>query len=409
MSDKKVFNSKAEKKYKRAKRSLMILHPFFGPLIVRLKPIQKVEVGTAGVDGESLFYNPEWFNTLSDQEAVCLLAHEVMHCALGHHTRRGKKDNKLWNIACDHAINILLDAHGNILPPNPVMDKKYDGWPSEKIYADIYEDQPQNPGGGAGNGMSGSGTGNSPGSNPGNGQPDPNAPGQWGQILDAPKGSEKESASDWEAATIGAVKIAQMQKSKGTNPGFADRLADMFGLYHKVSWKEVLKNFVQTSIGVDDFTWKRPGRRGLSEDLYLPHREGVKLDGVWVAIDTSGSIDDKTLQMFKTEIEGIMEMFPNSEVGLMFCDARLHNISMQSAPLDFKPKGGGGTDFRPVFNYFEEQYINPKCVIYLTDLYGSFPEEPPFYPTLWVVKDGPSKPEDHVPFGITIVLEEDDD
>ena len=55
----------------------------------------------------------------------------------------------------------------------------------------------------------------------------------------------------------------------------------------------------------------------------------------------------------------------------------------QDLPIVLCPKGGGGTDFRQVFQWVEQQGISPECLIYLTDLECSrFPEEP-FYPVLW--------------------------
>ena len=45
--------------------------------------------------------------------------------------------------------------------------------------------------------------------------------------------------------------------------------------------------------------------------------------------------------------------------------------------------GGGGTDFRPVFQMIEDEGIVPEIVIFLTDCYGNFPDDEPPYPTIW--------------------------
>lgn len=91
--------------------ALFLDHPFFGTLLFRLKPIETTSVATMATDGVSLFYNPKFAKGLAPEELIGVLAHEVMHPALHHDTRRGDRDQKLWNQACDYAINpLLLDA-----------------------------------------------------------------------------------------------------------------------------------------------------------------------------------------------------------------------------------------------------------------------------------------------------------
>ena len=98
-------------------RTILLLdHPFFGTLLFRLGAKPSRMVATMATDGISLFYNPEFVETLNAAELIGVLAHEVMHPALQHHTRRGDRSQARWNMACDYAINpMLLDA-GLTLP-----------------------------------------------------------------------------------------------------------------------------------------------------------------------------------------------------------------------------------------------------------------------------------------------------
>ena len=76
----------------------------------------------------------------------------------------------------------------------------------------------------------------------------------------------------------------------------------------------------------------------------------------------------------------------------------------EDLPVKLDPKGGGGTDFRPVFNEVEDRGIDPACVVYLTDGWGVYPEEEPPYPVLWVLTQEPSNPNYHPPFGEVVTL-----
>jgi ABC-type multidrug transport system fused ATPase/permease subunit len=100
----------------KARTSLILDHPFFGSLLFRLKGRECRSVQTMATDGVSLFYNPDFVATLNAATLAGTLAHEVMHPALHHHVRRSGRDPRLWNQACDFAINPLLVDAGLSLP-----------------------------------------------------------------------------------------------------------------------------------------------------------------------------------------------------------------------------------------------------------------------------------------------------
>ena len=100
----------------KARTALLLDHPFFGTLLFRLGARVRSSIATMATDGVSLYFNPEFVETLSSAELIGTLCHEVMHPALQHHTRRAARNPKRWNMACDYAINpMLLDA-GLTLP-----------------------------------------------------------------------------------------------------------------------------------------------------------------------------------------------------------------------------------------------------------------------------------------------------
>ena len=80
-------------------------------------------------------YNAAFLASLTTAEQVGVLAHEVLHPALLHPYRRGSRDLRAWNEACDFAINAQLVAAGFTLPANVLLDPQFDGLSAEQIYA----------------------------------------------------------------------------------------------------------------------------------------------------------------------------------------------------------------------------------------------------------------------------------
>ena len=86
-------------------------------------------------DGSRIVYNPAFVDQLKPAELEGTLAHEVMHCALGHQCRRGNRDPGLWNEAADFAINPILIANGFTLPAGALIDPAFANLSAEEIYA----------------------------------------------------------------------------------------------------------------------------------------------------------------------------------------------------------------------------------------------------------------------------------
>jgi len=116
-------------------------------------------------------------------------------------------------------------------------------------------------------------------------------------------------------------------------------------------------------------------------------------------VDSSGSIDDEALAQFLGEVRGVKRAYQFIDIVLYFLDAELTGPYPIDDSLDLPvPIGGGGTDFRPFFDEVAEQAgpFDQALIMYLTDGYGTFPEEAPELETLWVVSEGGA---DDFPFG----------
>ena len=168
-----------------------------------------------------------------------------------------------------------------------------------------------------------------------------------------------------------------------------------------VDWREVLRRFIQTTAR-NDYRWFPPNRRYVAMGLYLPSLRSEELGPVVIVVDTSGSIDEALVAQFSAEISAILEDCRPEAVHVLYCDtavAGVETLSPDDLPLELKPEGGGGTDFRPPFEWVEQQDIAPACLIYLTDLCSSRFPDPPDYPVLWAATT-----ERMAPFGETLRL-----
>jgi predicted metal-dependent peptidase len=121
-----------------------------------------------------------------------------------------------------------------------------------------------------------------------------------------------------------------------------------------------------------------------------------------ISIDTSGSVNESLLSTFLGEINSIMQSYPNYEIDLLTADAKVqsHRVFLPGEVLEYEVSGGGGTDFRPVFEYIDQQMNYPTLLLYFTDGMGTFPEMEPAYDVMWIMPE-----EVEVPFGEVMVLE----
>jgi hypothetical protein len=130
--------SPIERKLTRARTQLLLNQPFFGTLCLRLKLVPG-ELPTMATDGRRIVYDPAFVDELTPTELEAVLAHEVLHCALGHHCRRGVRDPRLWNEAADLAVNPILMGNGFTLPAGALLDPAFDDLSAEEIYARLSE------------------------------------------------------------------------------------------------------------------------------------------------------------------------------------------------------------------------------------------------------------------------------
>jgi len=369
---------------------------------------------TTATDARKFYYNPEYIEALSLDATQFMLAHEALHCALSHFARRQHRVKHRWDLACDLAINPLLMDDGLTPPFDGLMVPEYKGMTAEEIYPLLEEDdqretvdthaydkesehQDQDAGmreerlssseqQGRRQTQDSSDSGSQPRQDaPASATPPPLTP------------NERETLNiQWQQRLAGA---AQQAMQAGKLGGALARMVDHL-LQPQLPWRMLLARHL-SGLARDDFSYMRPSRR--EGDFILPSLRSHQINLV-VALDTSGSIKQEEIDGFLAEIDAIKGQI-RARITFLPCDAALS----KGAPWIFEPweefkypesvPGGGGTSFRPVFEWLETQDMEPQTLVYFTDAEGEFPEREPNYPVIWLVK-GKSE----VPWGQRVQL-----
>jgi predicted metal-dependent peptidase len=387
-----------------AARAVLVLdHPFFGALSLRMNIEEEVKrrTRTMATDGRSIFYHKDYVQGCTDQELVGLFAHEVMHPAMQHHTRRGNRDPELWNEAADYAINPILAEAGFVLPGAPLENPKYRGMTAEQIYEVLKsachdgesEQAPEDEGsrnqGGNNTKDGGNGTGDDPRDDHSDAAERP------GAVFDAPDPAQQEA--EWQVALKQATQAAQMM---GQLPG-GIALAVEEVMRPRVDWKGILRRFVQQS-ATADYSWRMPNRRYIAGGLYLPELRSDAMPTIVVVVDSSASTQ-VVLPTFKAELQSIVDECQPEATIVIMADAKVQRIDRfeRGEAIEFNVEGFGGTDFRPAFEHVDREELCPACLIYFTDGDGVYPDEPCTYPTLWAI----TTPNRRAPWGETVTID----
>ena len=392
----------------RARIRLALAQPFLASALMRL-PVREVLdpawCPTAATDGYHLFYNPAWFATLGNAHIRGVLAHEVLHVLFAHAERRGPREARRWNVACDHAINLLLQEQGFTLPEGGMLDARWRGMTAEQVYGQL----PQEAGARRKRGGPASAHAPAPAGLPGEEADDGQAghvPGIGTDLLEpddprlrplrAPDAPDAEQLEELRRELRDAAQAAL----QGTAAGLfqAECAADEA---RRIDWRALLRAFLHERIKGD---WQSYpfSKRHLHRGLFMPS-PGMSVPGhVVFAIDTSGSMQQAVLAQIHGELCAFRETFP-CRLTVLQADARVQSVRTFEAmdgselPRRMTIQGRGGTDFRPVFEWVAAQ-PDVSVVIYATDGWGTFPERVPGVPVMWLMV-GTGVGGGEVPFG----------
>ncbi|MGB3639896.1 MAG: VWA-like domain-containing protein [Rivularia sp. (in: cyanobacteria)] len=382
--------------------------PFFATLAMFARFVPTEKLPTAATDGKNIFYNIEFLLSLPAKQLDGVLLHEVLHAALLHVPRRGVRDAQLWNIAADIVINGMIAAHGFELPKGILREVNLEHLSVEEVYEillqdadnapqltnpDLLDTPPEDAGNSEQQGNIGESQEGEDKQGKGQNSPTP----QTGDSMSQAKKAAMEA--HWRNAMQQAATVARTQ-NKGSLGGGIERELETLDSA-QIDWRSYLWRYlVQTPTDFSGFD-----RRFVGRGLYLESLQGESIR-VYLALDTSGSIDTKLLGLFFSEVQGILSSYPHIQCEFYYVDAEVYGpyeINADSMPP--KPQGGGGTSFIPFFDKVAKTWDGHQAgvCVYLTDGYGTFPDTVPQLPVLWVVTPGGLALEEF-PFGEAVRL-----
>ena len=406
-----------------ARTRLILDQPFIGALVLHL-PLVAADPAwceTTATDARAIYFNPAYLAGLTLAQMQFALAHEAMHCALGHFARRNHRARRRWDVAADHAVNLMLAGEGLKPPPGALANPDFRGLSAEEIYPLIPPDTTERtldrhlfdgrialstaaPGAArlvrftredGACGLTGDESGRRADSwdDAGNEMPSRGP----GSERHPPLATDPEALTQlWQARM---ASVAQQARLAGRLSDGWQRMVDGL-IAPQLPWRYLLARYLMTAAR-DDYSFQRPSRR--DGDALLPRLAGGEVD-LHVALDTSGSIVAEELSQFVTELDALKGQV-RARVTVQACDERLD----PRGPWAFQPwealalpggiGGGGGTSFVPVFEWIAARCLHPDLLLYFTDAEGEFPSRAPDFPVIWLVK-GRGK----VPWGERIQL-----
>lgn len=394
----------AEDKLIKAKIQLMSKSPFYSYLVMHMKFQRNDRIQTIGVDPDgNVFWNKKWIEGLTEPELVSTICHESTHVVLRHPERMKTKEKNLFNISVDIVTNNMLIQNGftdlpkgGIIPRNDKFFSSILGISiediSKKTAEEIYDELvkakevKQKP----------KGKKKEDGDEDGEGEGDyefdehipdvqkENKDAKDMKDLEGDKSDPQESeSSDSENKEVEISKNEDLDEKWGRILSQATTIAKMAGkdtlgmdryvdklLNPKRSWKNILYREVTHEMNVD-CDWSRPSRRSEELGIYLPSQKKENIN-LAVAIDSSGSIDNKTLEAFLSHTRDVIASFSNISLTVLVCDCKVQSVhEFSHANINdvkkIKLKGHGGTSYFPVFDHLAKNKPDVRLVIYLTD------------------------------------------
>lgn len=384
----------------KSKMKILSKLPFFGSLLLRLPIVLSDDIDSyMGTNGKHIIVNAKMCEELTKQEINWALVHETLHVALLHLSRSKNKDTEIFNYACDYVIHSIMHEYINLnnadnimkMPDGCLYDNKYDGMTSEEVYNLLYENNKNN---------------KNNKDNEGNKE---TVLSKDGKLLNSHKNWKKSfenispiEAEKWKGVLKSSFDILLSKNQGKISFGFERVFSEI--LNPKLDWKYLLNDFTQNEI--TDYSFMKYDIR--FEDFFIPSfsEEEKNIKDLLIFIDSSGSISDKQINIFLTELLEITNSFNSIECKLGFFDSKLYKMYKLSTAEEItkiKSIGGGGTDCKECFNYAKNNKNDVSGIIIFTDGYLDFYNEKVSngIPVLWII----TSKDIEAPWGLSAYLE----
>lgn len=428
-----------EKELLRVRRDILSNNVSYASVLVPLTFKEKSDVGVMATDGKYIYYSEEWMTDLYDKEDLdyarkvmyVITMHELKHVLNCHHTRRGDRDPKGWNIATDFAINsdlieeckkdIGYTAETIFTNMNALVDtngqfRNDDGTfkSAEHIYSILKSNQEED-----------SDDYNMPMPDP-DGDPDgdsmPLDSSSFGEVTDFTDGdgnpveaNSDEIAEEQQRITDAIITAKQQMKGIGDDSGYARMSALQEAQSTPVDFSTSVAQHLTFKYSTDnDMSFHRPNRRLMHTGVYYPSNKPSYSGVLAIGFDISGSVSHQERCLQAEALENVLKSFPQIEkVKVCYINTIVQRIKnkddddfkgffnaddywdefdlVSGEEIDVRDLSGGGTRVDPFFNLIEETQheVFPDCAIYFTDGYVTSDREdnPPQFPVLWATTD----------------------
>ena len=359
-----------KKQMDKAKRSELLSSPFFARFLLKCPLIEDTKQPTCYTDGKVIGYNPGFVQDISFSELQGVFRHEEYHLILGHCLMMKNKNHKIWNMATDYVINIMVISDGLKLPPGLLLDYRFSGLNSEQVYKILMQEQKEGK------------------------EPEPQ---NWGQIKPKKNASNQELTEPEQSKELNKLKreVKQAQniekkRNSGTEGGNVKRITDAF-FTPQIDVKDLLRDFLTETIQAK-WDYKKLNRRLVYTGLRYPKQSGKTIGKGVIFVDASGSISDFEFNIYSSEISNVLSEFEGIELTVIFFDTQVREneivqYSSYDLPLKLKSHAGGGTDIRAPFKYVELNELDPDFCLVFSDMgFSLFPSEPD-YPVIFITDE----------------------
>ena len=374
------------------KRRLLVKYPFFGSVVANSNFIAEPAIETAGTDGTTIYYNPNFIESITNEEQTFVFAHEICHIAFNHIFRSEGKDKELWNIATDSIINAFLKQDGLPMVEGGVDIPDAINYDAEEMYKKLLEEKKQQKQQDVGH----------------------DTHSMWdnaikkkrqeqqsqSQQLDEKQNEEQEKKRNEEIKKLTELgekeafkqnKIARKKQLEELREALASKshghgsitnserrnITDIGMSEPLIDWRRLLKEAVKYDV---DWSYRNAG---IEDGVVTAYLEEMPRPETEIVLDTSGSINETLLRNFLRECKNILQ---TSKVKVGCFDTQFYGFAEIKDVSDIdnlKFYGGGGTDFDAAVNAFTRKVENK---IIFTDGYANMPSTP--IDAIWIVFGG---------------------
>ncbi|HIU11300.1 MAG TPA: hypothetical protein IAB65_01230 [Candidatus Onthocola stercorigallinarum] len=374
------------------KRRLLVKYPFFGSVVANSNFIAEPAIETAGTDGTTIYYNPNFIESITNEEQTFVFAHEICHIAFNHIFRSEGKDKELWNIATDSIINAFLKQDGLPMVEGGVDIPDAINYDAEEMYKKLLEEKKQQKQQDVGH----------------------DTHSMWdnaikkkrqeqqsqSQQLDEKQNEEQEKKRNEEIKKLTELgekeafkqnKIARKKQLEELREALASKshghgsitnserrnITDIGMSEPLIDWRRLLKEAVKYDV---DWSYRNAG---IEDGVVTAYLEEMPRPETEIVLDTSGSINETLLRNFLRECKNILQ---TSKVKVGCFDTQFYGFAEIKDVSDIdnlKFYGGGGTDFDAAVNAFTRRVENK---IIFTDGYANMPSTP--IDAIWIVFGG---------------------